>query len=376
MPKETKLYDTLSLPSTATQEEIKKAYRKSALKWHPDKNPDKPNAAEKFKEVSQAYEILSDPEKKSVYDQYGLEYILRGGPAPEEAPAGGMPGAGFAGGMPGGFGGFGGMPGGGGAGGGRSFHFSTNGGPGGGFSFSNPEDIFSSFFKGGGAGFGDDDDIFASFGGPGGMGGSSGGGGGGRRSGGGRSRQPARPRSPEITVLEKQLPVSLEDIFNGTTKRLKINRKTYDNATGRAATQEKILEVPIKKGLKPGSKIKFSNVGDQIEGGTQDIHFIVSEKAHGKFKREGSGDDVRTEVELELKEALCGWSRTVQTIDGKNISVGATGPTGPLWQERYPSLGMPRSKKPSERGDLIVGVKVKFPTSLTGEQKRQLKEIL
>src|SRR5256714_8235217 len=127
MVAETKLYDSLGIQPSASDAEIKKAYRKAALKWHPDKNKDNPRAAEKFKEVSQAYEILSDPEKRKVYDQYGLEFLLRGGaPPPPGAEGGGFSGGfqGFPGGqMPGGFGA---MP-----GGTRTFHFSTNGGGGG-----------------------------------------------------------------------------------------------------------------------------------------------------------------------------------------------------------------------------------------------------
>lgn len=372
MVAETKLYDALSISPSASADEIKKAYRKAALKHHPDKNKDNPAAGEKFKEVSQAYEILSDPEKRKTYDNYGLDFILRGGPAPpdpSEAGAGGFGGMpGGAGGFPGGFpGGFGGMPSGG--GGARSFHFSTGGpgGGGGGFSFSSPDDIFSNFFRsgapGGGGmpgGFGDDDDdIFAQLN--------------GGRSAGAR-RRPQRAKTPEVTVVEKQLPVSLEDVFAGATKRLKIGRKTYDPATGKASTQEKILEVPIKRGLKAGSKIKFPNMGDQIEGGTQDIHFIVQDKPHATFKRDG--DDLRADLDITLKEALTGWSRTVTTIDGKNVSVGGSGPTSPTWTERFPSLGMPKSKKPEQRGDFIVGVNIKFPTSLTADQKSKLKEIL
>lgn len=328
-------------------------------------------------EVSQAYEILSDPDKRKIYDQYGLDFILRGGPAPPEPGEGGMPG-GF-GGFPGGFGG---MPGGG--GGARTFHFSTGGGGGpgaGGFSFSNPEDIFSSFFAsagggggghgiGGMGGMGGDDDMFAGMGGmPGGFGGM---GGAPRMRAGGAG--PRRPQTPEVTVLEKPLPITLEDLFSGTTKRLKINRKTFDPQTGKQSTQEKIVEVPIKKGLKAGSKIKFSNIGDQIEGGTQDIHFVVAEKAHPMFKREG--DDLRHDVEIDLKEALTGWKRVVSTIDGKQVNVGGSGPTPPTYTDRFPNLGMPKSKTPSQRGDLVVGVKIKFPQSLTPDQKAKLKEIL
>lgn len=129
---------------------------------------------------------------------------------------------------------------------------------------------------------GGDDFDFESFGMggmPGGMGGMGGMGGGSKRRGAGGSRfdNGRRAPQPEVTVVEKPLPVSLEELFNGTTKKMKIKRKTYDPATGKQSIQDRILEVPIKKGLKAGSKIKFSDVGDQVEGGTQDLHFVVSE---------------------------------------------------------------------------------------------------
>lgn len=92
------------------------------------------------------------------------------------------------------------------------------------------------------------------------------------------------------------------------------------------------------------------------------------------FTREG--DDIKHTIELDLKEALTGWRRTVQTIDGKQLNVGSGGPNGPLWTERFPNLGMPKSKKPTDRGDFIVGVKIKFPVSLTSAQKEQLQKIL
>ncbi|KAJ4578472.1 Molecular chaperone (DnaJ super) [Exophiala dermatitidis] len=368
MVAETKLYDALSVSPTASQEEIKKAYRKAALKWHPDKNKDNPAAAEKFKEVSQAYEVLSDPEKRKVYDQYGLEFLLRGGQAPPPGAEGGMPGGGFPGGMPGGFS-FGGMPGGG--GGTRTFHFSTNGGSG--FNFSDPNDIFSNFSRSGGLG-GDDDDIFNI------LGGAFGGGargGGARRSAGGfgqRQQQPQpRPQTPEVTVVERQLPVSLEDMYKGAHKKMKIKRKTF-NSQGQRTTEDKILEMDIKPGLKAGSKIKFAGVGDQEEGGSQDLHFIVAQKPHPTLTCEG--DNLRTTIELDLKEALTGWQRTVTTIDGKQLKVSGAGPTAPGYEERFPGLGMPNSKKPTERGDFIVEVKVNFPKYLTPEQKAKIKEAL
>ena len=373
MVADTKLYDSLGVASSASAEEIKKAYRKSALKNHPDKNP---AGAEKFKEVSEAYEILSDPEKRRNYDNYGYDFITgKAGPPPSTEDMGGNPFAG-AGGMPGGFGGMGGggMPGGGGT---RTFHFSTGGGGGGGGGFggfSNPNDVFMEFMRGGGAsmgGGGEADDIFSSFGGMGGFGG-------GRPSAGGRNASSAfgrrREPEPETTVVEKPLPVSLEDIFHGTTKKLKVQRKTYDNQTGKQSVEDKILSVPIKRGLKAGSKIKYPDMGDQVEGGVQDLHFIVKEKAHPLFSREG--DDIRHTVEIDLKEALTGWKRTVQTIDGKQVSVSSAGPTQPTFEERYPQLGMPKSKTPTQRGDFVVGVRIKFPKTLTAEQKKKIGEIL
>lgn len=376
MVSDTKLYDRLGVSPTASAEEIKKAYRKNALKNHPDKNP---AGAEKFKETSEAYEILSDPEKRKNYDNYGFDFITgKAGPAPNAEDMGGNPFAG-GGGMPGGFGGMGGgMPG----GGGRTFHFSTGGGGGGGRGgfggFSDPNDIFAEFMRGsgsmgGGMGGDDMDDLFGSMGG----GGGKFGGFGGRPSGRGRGNSgfaPRREPEPETTVVEKPLPVSLEDIFGGATKKLKVQRKTFDNATGRQNVEDKILSVPIKKGLKPGSKIKYPDMGDQVEGGTQDLHFVIKEKAHPLFTRDG--DDIKHTVEIDLKEALTGWQRTVQTIDGKQVNVSSAGPTQPTFSEKYPGLGMPKPKTPSQRGDFIVAVKIKYPTSLTPEQKRKIKEIL
>lgn len=382
------------------------------MKHHPDKNKDNPASAEKFKECSQAYEILSDPEKRKVYDTYGLEFLLRGGGAP---PPDGAAGANpfVAGGMPGGFD-FGGMPG----GGTRTFHFST--GPGG-YSPRDPQDIFTEFFRQDG---GDDfPGIFAAFGGAGGRPGTRSSRV--RTSGGGFGDFPSMGRedTPEVTTVEKPLAVTLEDMFTGVTKKLKIKRKTYDE-TGKRTTEDRVLEVPIKPGLKKGSKIKFKGVGDQVEGGQQDLHFIVEEvswihpcplffflffffspfffgclagfpgtcaptwvrigkltcscakrqKPHPLFKRDG--DDLIHTIDLDLKEALTGWKRSVATIEGRQINIEKAGPTQPGSSDRYPGLGMPISKMPGSRGDFIVKYNVKFPTTLTPAQKQKLREIL
>ncbi|ATY61625.1 DnaJ domain-containing protein [Cordyceps militaris] len=359
MVKETKLYDSLNIKPGATQEEIKKAYRKAALKWHPDKNKDDPASSEKFKECSQAYEILSDPEKRKVYDDYGLEFLLRGGQAPPEGAGGPFPAGG---GVPPGFD-FGGMGGGGGA---RTFHFQTGGGGPRGFDFSHSsaDHVFAEFMRQNMGMGGDDFDGFQPPG-----GGSRPGRHRARTSGGG----PPRERTPDISTVERPLPLTLEELFNGVEKKMKIKRKTFDD-TGKRVQSDKILNVPIKAGLKKGSKIKFSGVGDQVEGGRQDLHFVVEEKPHILYKREDN--DLIQTITLELKEALTGWRRTVSTIDGRQIPLDKAGPTQPGSEDRYPGLGMPISKKPGERGDFIIKYKVNFPSSLSAAQKNKLREIL
>ena len=189
----------------------------------------------------------------------------------------------FEGGMPGGFN-MGGMP-----GKTRSFHFSTGGGGGnGGFSFSSPDDMFNRFFKQGGAGLGDDDDIFQSFagggmgglggmGGMGGMGGSSPGFGGSRGSRFRQAEARERASTPEATIVEKPLEVTLEQLFTGMKKKLKIKRKTLDNTTGKRKMEEKVLEIDVKSGYKAGTKITFRGWGDQNEEGSQDLQFVITE---------------------------------------------------------------------------------------------------
>ncbi|KAL2128202.1 hypothetical protein VTI74DRAFT_9526 [Chaetomium olivicolor] len=364
MVKETKLYDQLNVSPNATQDEIKKAYRKTALKWHPDKNKDNPDAAEKFKECSQAYEILSDPEKRKLYDQFGLEFILRGGvPPPDGGAAGPNPFASAGGGMPEGFASF--------------FPGAGGGGPGGGgarftYRFTDANEMFTNAFRDSGLGGDLFEDLFGS------AARSTASSGTGSRTGRmrgsfGESMRSARDVTPEVTTVERPLPLALEDLFNGVTKKMKVKRKMFDE-TGKRTTTDTVLEVPIKPGLKKGSKIRFKGVGDQEEGGQQDLVFIVEEKPHPLFVR--NGDDIIHTVDLDLKEALTGWRRTITTIDGKNLTIDKAGPTQPGSSDTYPGLGMPISKQPGQRGNFIVKYNVKFPMTLTPTQKARLREIL
>jgi DnaJ family protein B protein 4 len=335
MVKETKLYDLLGVSPSASETELKKAYRKTALKYHPDKPT---GDTEKFKEISEAFDILSDADKRQVYDDYGME-AARG-----NAPAGGNPFAGNGGASPFGAGGGG---------------FSS----GGGFSQADAFNIFSQmggFGMGGGGGDG-------GFGGGHGFGGGQGGfGGAGGMPGGFGGRSARRPEPETVTM---PLPISLEDLYSGTTKKLKINRKDPSGAKG-----SKVLEIKINPGWKAGTKVNFTNEGDyQPEcQARQTIQFVIEEKPHPLFKRDGN--NLKLTVPLSFKESLCGFDKDVTTIDGRRISLNRSSPVQPSTTNLYPGLGMPISKAPGTRGDLIIDYKIDYPISLTPTQKQIILE--
>lgn len=331
MVRETKLYDLLGVSPSASETEIKKAYRKTALKYHPDKPT---GDTEKFKEISEAFDILSNSDKRQIYDDYGLE-AARG-----NAPAGG------AGGNP-----FGGAP------GGHSFNFGGNGAHG--FSQADAFNIFSQM-----GGFGMDDGGFSFGGGSGGFGGGSGGFGGGMPGGFGQRAT----RRPEPDTVSMPLAVGLEDLFAGATKKMKLNRKGADGSK-----ESKILEVKIKPGWKAGTKINFANEGDyQTEcQARQTVQFVIEERPHAIFKRDGN--DLIATVRLSFKESLLGFDHEITTLSGRKINISRSTPVQPTSTNRYPGLGMPISKEPGRFGDLIVNYKIDFPVHLTPQQKEAIK---
>lgn len=381
MVKDKQLYDLLGVATDANENEIKKAYRKAALKYHPDKPT---GDTEKFKQISEAFDILSNSEKRQLYDNYGLEAARRGGLAPEDMQGEGGPGAGGgAGGFPGGFPGFGvggqgqGQGGGtpftfaSGGPGGKTFRFTTSGGPGGGFTPFSTNDafnIFRNFTESGG--LDEDDDLFSMFGGMrGGPRGRSAAAGNGGFSFGGPSmgQSPSPPPQQQKQAYQITLPVSLEDLAGGATKKMKIKRR------GTAGQEEKILTINLKPGWKAGTKITYANEGDvQPDGSFQDVVFVIEEKPHETFKR--NGNDLEQTVTLSLKEALCGYSKIVNTIDGKRIKIESSRPTSPGQEVRYPSHGMPISKQPGKRGDLVIKIQVQFPATLTPQQKQAIQQ--
>ncbi|ORX88028.1 hypothetical protein BCR32DRAFT_262204 [Anaeromyces robustus] len=331
MVKDTKLYDTLGVSPDATENELKKAYRKLALKYHPDKNP---NAGDKFKDISHAYEILSDSEKRATYDRFGEE---------------GLSGDGMSG--------------------------------------MGAEDLFSSFF-GDAFGFG--------------------------------SQRRSRPQKGKDMV--HTIKVSLEELYNGTTKKLSllknvvcsscegrggkegsVKKCTTCDGTGiklvihrigpmiqqmqqtcpdcngegsiikekdrckvckgkKVVKEKKILEVFVDKGMVDQQKITFSGEADQQPGITPgDIHIILEEREHPRFKRKGS--DLYYEAKIDLLTALTGGEFSIKHLDDRYLKVTIipgeiikNGETKCITGE-----GMPTYRRPFDKGNLIINFEVEFP---------------
>ncbi|KAI4326659.1 hypothetical protein MLD38_031948 [Melastoma candidum] len=337
-------YNILKVNRNASIDDLRKSYKRLAMIWHPDKNPTsrRAEAEAKFKQISEAFDVLSDPQKRQIYDLYGEE-ALKSGQFPPPSRAGGSsfrrdPGGGH----------------------GRRYE-------GNGTSFRNAEDIYAEIFGADGGG-----------------GGGVGSGGGGRRGGNrdgfyttsssgvgvGGSGGDAR-KGPAV---ENTLPCSLEDLYKGVKKKMKISRTICD-AHGRSRTVEEILTIEIKPGWKKGTKITFPEKGNQEPGVIPaDLIFVVDEKPHILYKRDGS--DLVINHELTLLEALTGKNLEFNSLDGRNLVIPLTDIVKPGYEMIIPGEGMPISREPGRKGNLRIKFDVKYPARLTTEQKSDLRRVL
>jgi DnaJ-class molecular chaperone len=303
-------YKILGVDKNASQKDIQKAYRKLARQYHPDVNPGDKNAEEKFKEINEANEVLSDPEKRKRYDELG-RYHQQYGRWPEYGPTGTA----------------------GRAGGGRTWYRTMN-----------EEDLGDLF--GGASPF---SDFFEAFFGSGVSGATR------RRTrttGSGQREAYAPPRQD----TESEVDITIADAYRGATRILEL---TEPNGSTRR------VEVKIPAGVDEGNRIRMAGLG---VGGQGDLYLRVRILPDNRFTREGT--ILRTRVDVPLTTAVLGGEVQVPTPDGRRLllSIPLGTPSGRSF--RLQGQGMPVAGQPDRRGDLYVEARVVVPTHLNAEQRR------
>ena len=311
-------YATLGVPKSASDKEIKQAFRKLARKHHPDVNPNDKKAEAKFKDINEAYEVLGDPAKRKKYDELGANWR-----AYEQAEAAGA--GPFAGQWNVDFGGGGGR-------GGAGFRTMTPEEMEAMFGNQNPfSDFFTTFFGGG-----MDEEI------------------GTRRSGPRGAR--ARHRGRDV---EHEIELTLEDAYHGVTRRLALKHD------GHART----VDVRIPAGVGDGSRVRVPGEGEHGAGGASsgDLYLRVRLAPHPLFERKGR--DVYVKVPVFVSTAVLGGEAEVPTLSGKSVRLRIP----PLTQNgqvfRLKGYGMPAVGKPAEAGDAYARVDVQLPTQLSAEDQ-------
>lgn len=310
-------YKVLGVSKNATEKEIKQAYRKLARKYHPDVNPGDRESEERFKEINEAHEVLTDPEKRKKYDQFGKDwqrYQQSGGQSGgfnwEEYFSQGTRARQSAGGP-------------------RVEYVDAN-------EFFGDSRGFSDFFE----------TLF------GGMGGA--------RSGSAWQERPsARPRRAQDH--EQRVDVTLEEAFAGSNRVLELDGRR--------------LEVKIPPGVRTGSKIRVpGEIGKNIPGQQAgDLFLKVNVLPHKIFERKEN--DLYCEVPVDVYTAVGGGEIDVPTLKGTTLSLRIPPETQGGRTFRLQGQGMPTLRNPSERGDLYVKIRIVLPTPLTDKEKAAFKEL-
>jgi curved DNA-binding protein len=310
-------YETLGVSRDADEKEIKRAFRRLARECHPDVNPGDPDCEERFKEINEAYEVLSDPEKRAKYDQLGSEWQ-------RYQQSGGRPG-------------------------GFNWGQWTTGAPGEGqrvhVRYGSPEDLEDVF--GGASPF---SDFFTSI--FGGMGGA--------RAAGGREGYAYQPRPRRGQDYEQELQITLQEAYQGTKRILQKDGRR--------------LEVTIPPGAKTGTRVRMSGEGGQGGGGggAGDLYLLVRVQPDPLFEREG--DDLRVTVPVNLYTAVLGGEVRVPTLSGPvMLTVPEATQNGRVF--RLGGKGMPHLRNPQQHGDLYVQIEVQLPTDLSPRQRELFEEL-
>jgi curved DNA-binding protein len=301
-------YKVLGVSRDATEADIKSAFRKLARQYHPDVAKDKKKAEEKFKEINEANEVLSDPEKRRQYDELGANWQSGGYRPPPGARTRGGNGQG-----------------------GQEYHF-------GGTGFS---DFFEQFFGGGAGRSGGFDEILR------------------QARAGRRGGEMPEPGSD----IEGDMLVTLHEAMHGSTRSVSLQRTNPE--TGEVETET--LKVRIPPGALEGRRIRVSGKGGSGSGGAEpgDLFLRVRLAAHPDFEADGA--DLNHELELAPWAAVLGAQVVVPTLTG---SLKLTVPPGTNSGKRFRLRGQGLPKGPNgERGDLYAIVRVQLPTEVTAEEK-------
>jgi DnaJ-class molecular chaperone len=307
-------YTVLGVPRTASEKDIKTAYRKLARKHHPDVNPGDKKSEELFKEIGEAYSVLSDAEKRKKYDRWGRDWEKI-----EQAQAAGAN--------------FGGRP------GSRSYTYtsagSPNGGTGGGAGFNFESEDLGGLFE----------QLFG-------------------RAAGGRQRVRATPRKGND--IEQPVEITLEEAFSGTQRTFSL----VDSHSGEARS----VEVKIPAGATEGLRIRVAGKGEPgLSGGTAgDLYLIVAIKPHAQFEREG--DDLRVKVPTPLYTAVLGGEVMVPTPRGTHLALKVPPETANGQRMRLTAQGMPHLNG-AGRGDLLAEITVQLPKNLSPHEKDLFAEL-
>lgn len=338
-------YEILGVPRDATQHQIKKAYRRLSLQYHPDKHRGDPEKKKKFEEISNAYEVLSDEDKRRIYDQYGEDGLKQGGQN---------------------------------------------------IRFRDPFDIFSAF------------------------------------TGGHFHSEPQEKKGPNIEI---ELGLELEDIYSGKefqvlhkkqilcpkcrgsgakrpedvvkcpqcggtgmvmkTQRLgpgfitqtqtpcdkcgglgRIIKSKCPYCSGNKVSRgEELLTIVVEKGMPDGHRIVLEGEGDESPGvNPGDLIFRVATRPHPRFTRQGN--DLYYKTSISLLEALVGFNQTIEHLDGHHVVISSDKVTKPGHIHIIENEGMPIHTVPSQKGRLHIEFSVRFPESLTEEQRQGFKKLL
>jgi DnaJ-class molecular chaperone len=307
-------YSTLGVPKTASESEIKKAYRKLARKYHPDLNPGDKTAEANFKQVNEAHEVLGDPEKRRKYDELGANWRAYENTPPPGAHAGGWPGG-------------------------------TAGRGGATYRTMTPDEVQEMF--------GDADpfsDFFHTF-----FGGAAPSG-----SARGRATRPRRGRD-----VEHGVDLALEEALTGASRRLAMNQN------GRSRT----VDVRIPAGVRDGSRVRVAGEGEPAPpgGSAGDLFLVVRILPHPRFERREQ--DLYTKVRIPVSTAVLGGEVPVETLNGSSLRLRVPELTGAGRVFRLRGHGMPRVGKPEERGDLFATAEIAIPTKLSPEEREHYEAL-